>query len=107
MGKILKENGKAVLNENGNYIVTNTFLAGSKVNLSFDGTTMIIEQDGVTIKAAARKYPDYFGGKQPSMKTLEVYVYDSICKSVTGKICEPDGYGPDGSPSWLLALGLI
>jgi len=32
---------------------------------------------------------------------------EGIAKSVTGKRVEPDGYGPDGFPSWLLALGLI
>jgi hypothetical protein len=107
MGKMLKVDGKPVLTEAGNYTIIATFLAGSKVNVSFDGTKMIVEQGGVTIKASARKYPGYFGGKVPSMRTLEGYVYDSICKSVTGKTCEPDGYGSDGSPSWLLALGMI
>ena len=41
------------------------------------------------------------------MKTLEKYSLDSVAKSVTGKRCEPDGYAEDGSPSWLLALGMI
>ena len=44
---------------------------------------------------------------RPSMKTLEKYVSDSICATVTGKRTEPAGEGPDGSPSWLLVLGLI
>jgi hypothetical protein len=107
MGKILKENGKAVLNENGNYIITNTFLAGSQVNVSFEDTKMLVEQNGVTIKCRAAKYPGYFGGKMPGELTMYKWVDDGIAKSVTGKKCEPDGYGDDGSPSWLLALGMI
>ena len=52
-----------------------------------------------------RKFSTFF--KPPTMKTLEKYSLDSVAKSVTGKRCEPDGYGPDGSPSWLLVLGMI
>ena len=52
-----------------------------------------------------RKFTTFF--KPPTMKTLEKYSFDSVAKSVTGKRCEPDGHGPDGSPSWLLALGMI
>lgn len=52
---------------------------------------------------------DYFGRpfmKVPSMSTLS-RMADGLSKSVTGKTVEPDGYGPDGSPSWLLILGMI
>ena len=52
-----------------------------------------------------RKFTTFF--KPPTMKTLEKYSLDSVAKSVTGKRCEPDGHGPDGSPSWLLALWMI
>lgn len=45
--------------------------------------------------------------KAPSMTTLEKWSYDSVCKTPTGKRVEPDGYGDDGSPSWLLVFGLI
>ena len=45
--------------------------------------------------------------KQPSMKTLEKYSYDGIAKTVTGQRTEPDGHGADGSPSWLLVMGII
>jgi len=45
--------------------------------------------------------------KAPSMKSLERWNWDGICKTPTGKRVEPDGYGPDGSPSWLLVFGLI
>lgn len=45
--------------------------------------------------------------KAPSMKQLEKWSYDSICKTPTGKRTEPDGHGSDGSPSWLMVYGLI
>lgn len=43
----------------------------------------------------------------PSMAKLEKWSNDSICMTPTGKRVEPDGYGPDGSPSWFLVFGLI
>lgn len=43
----------------------------------------------------------------PSMEELVEWSYDSICETPTGECTEPDGYGPDGSPSWLMVLGLI
>ena len=45
--------------------------------------------------------------KRPRMVTLARWSFDGIAKTVTGKRCEPDGYGSDGSPSWLLALDMI
>jgi hypothetical protein len=45
--------------------------------------------------------------KAPSMKSLENWSYDGICKTPTGARVEPDGHGPDGSPSWLLVFGMI
>lgn len=45
--------------------------------------------------------------KAPSMKTLEKWSDDGIAKSVLGARVEPDGHGPDGEPSWMLALGVI
>lgn len=43
----------------------------------------------------------------PSEATLREAVFDGVCESVTGDTVEPDGYGPDGAPSWLRALGMI
>lgn len=45
--------------------------------------------------------------KEPSLKKLEKWSLDGICESVTGKRVETDGYGPDGSPSWFLVMGMI
>lgn len=54
----------------------------------------------------SHKYLTGFG-KPPGMGTLEKYSYNGVSKTVTGYRTEPDGYGPDGSPSWLLVLGVI
>ncbi len=62
----------------------------------------VLDQDLVF---TTRKFSTFF--KPPTMKTLEKYSFDSVAKSVTGKRCEPDGYAEDGSPSWLLVLGMI
>ena len=45
--------------------------------------------------------------KPPSMSRLEKMVNDGIATTPTGRRVEPDGYGPDNSPSWLLVMGLI
>ena len=47
------------------------------------------------------------GLRVPGMKQLEHWSWDSIAESVFGTEVEPDGWSYDGSPSWLLALGLI
>ena len=45
--------------------------------------------------------------KAPSMSLLERWAYESVVRTPTGKRVEPDGYGEDGSPSWLLVMGFI
>lgn len=45
--------------------------------------------------------------KAPSIKSLEAWDARGGCKTPTGKWTEPDGYGSDGSPSWLMAMGMI
>lgn len=45
--------------------------------------------------------------KSPSVSALEKWNDDGGCKTPTGKWTECDGYGSDGSPSWLMALGII
>jgi hypothetical protein len=46
-------------------------------------------------------------GKVPGFRTLEKYSNDGIAKTVTGEKTEPDGFGSDGSPSWMLVVGII
>lgn len=43
----------------------------------------------------------------PSIEELEEAVSDGVCMSVAGYPTEPDGWDEKGSPSWLLALGMI
>ena len=43
----------------------------------------------------------------PSFDTIQEWVYDSVCESVLGYQVEHDGFDHEGSPSWLLVLGII
>ena len=45
--------------------------------------------------------------EMPELGELEEAVMDGVCNSVLGESVEPDGWDCHGSPSWLLALGLI
>jgi hypothetical protein len=45
--------------------------------------------------------------KCPSLNRLEKASMNGICPSVAGERVEPDGWDCHGSPSWLLALGMI
>lgn len=46
-------------------------------------------------------------GPAPKIETMEKWSNDGVAKSVTGRRVEPDGHGPDGSPSWLLVMNVI
>lgn len=43
----------------------------------------------------------------PSIRTLEEWVSDCGCETVTGEWVEPDGIGRDGAPAWLRTLRMI
>jgi hypothetical protein len=43
----------------------------------------------------------------PSIRTLEKWSDDGICKTPCGCRVEPDGHCSHGSPSWLLLLHFI
>lgn len=45
--------------------------------------------------------------RAPSLDSLQEAVCDGVCESVAGHSVEPDGWDHEGSPSWLLALGMI
>lgn len=47
--------------------------------------------------------------QQPSDDVIEGMVFDRTnCQSVAGyDNIEPDGFDPDGFPSWLMALGIV
>ncbi len=60
------------------------------------------------MKTQIKNLPDFVRGiAAPSMGALERMVGAGIATTPTGKRVEPDGYGPDGSPSWLLVFGFI
>lgn len=46
-------------------------------------------------------------GKVPGFLTLQKYSNNGIAKTVTGDKTEPDGYGSNGAPSWMLVIGII
>jgi len=43
----------------------------------------------------------------PTVEQMAEWLSDGQCETPSGDEVEPDGHGPDGAPSWLLALGLI
>lgn len=92
--------------------VSFTIPAGSRVHVHFmpkthPGNVWVQFGDEVKLSTTVNTSRWLKGfRKPPTIKTLEKYS-DCIAKSVTGKRVEPDGYGPDGSPSWLLVLNLI
>jgi hypothetical protein len=45
--------------------------------------------------------------KCPSFRKLEEAMMDGDCRSIAGHVVEPDGWDYEGTPSWLLALGVI
>jgi hypothetical protein len=86
--------------------------AGTELQVHFsevNPSSMYFEYAGALRSAklvlASKKYTGF--AKPPGMKTLERYNYDGVAKTPTGHRVEPDGFGPDGSASWLLIMGLI
>ena len=69
------------------YFEYNGFLRATNLKLSYKNFTKLL--------------------KPPTLKTLEKYSWDGVAKTVTGYRTEPDGIGIDGSPSWLLVIGII
>ena len=88
-----------------------TIPAGSQVEVVFDQTKpmlMTIIGNGVSIRCRSAKWNRYFKNKNmPTMKTIEKWSCDGICKSLAGHTVEPDGWSYDGTPSWMLAMGMI
>lgn len=90
-----------------------TIPAGSKVHVDFSpkmhpGSIFITIGDQVKISKTSFAHNWMKGiGKPPGIKTLEKWSNTGVSKSVTGQRVEADGYGPDGSPSWELVIGII
>jgi len=63
----------------------------------------------VAVRVRARNLHSAVTGalKPPGQKSLEKQTLGGIARTVTGATIEPDGYGPDGAPSWPLAMGVM
>lgn len=61
-----------------------------------------------TVNLKTENLPKYFDEiEMPSDEELEDMIHDSICLSVFGNDIEPDGWDHEGSPSWLMAMGIV
>jgi len=97
-----------------------TLPRGTSIGLTFKGDSLVF-LEAVYVGKSGRDYLEnptklrvtslhrYVRGirKPPSIKQLEKMSYAGVVTTPTGHRVAPDGYGPDGSPSWFLALGLI
>ena len=86
------------------------FFKGEDAKVNFVGDSILsITASNDTFKIRASKGYKTLEGfcKPPSIATLERWCNDGVAKSITGDRCEPDGYGDENSPSWLLVLGYI
>ena len=90
-----------------------TVPAGTKLDVYFSETNLgrVYFDYAGSLRAlsivSAHKYVTGFT-KAPSFATLERWSNDGYCKTPTcTHKTEPDGYGMDGSPSWLLVMGMI
>ena len=84
--------------------------ANSECEIKFDGTTVCSVGGGGAgwFKLRCSSLPRYFEQfKAPSMRTLEKWSDECVAKSMLGKRVEPDGYDDQGSPSWMIVIGVI
>ena len=66
-----------------------------------------VHANGKTYRVSALGAAKALGVDIPGLEALEEWTYDGICESVLGETVEPDGIDEHGSPSWLLAMGMI
>lgn len=91
-GVVLPKGAEAQVKYNHSVIAEVTVEGVEKpVRISVEGLTQLLEG-----------YP-----KMPPISRLEKMSNDGIATTPTGKRTEPDGYGDDGSPSWMLVAGVI
>lgn len=121
------------LDSAGKRILVATIPAGTIVDIEFpefdlkdysgnvrkDATRMILTGQGidaetgntttVSVRCRASNWNKYFKAnpKPPTARTLINWEMEGICKSLAGNTVEPDGWSFDGTPSWLLAFGVI
>jgi len=82
-----------------------TFIAGQNVAELNGGSAGGVS---VGLKLRCSSLPRYFSRfKEPTTFMLEKWSDDGVAKSMLGKRVEPDGHDDEGSPSWMLVMGLI
>ena len=94
-----------------------TIAKGTKVTLSWkdkDGKerasfTRLTDDSGNSVLVSTENLPTKVSGvtNAPSIATMEKWSNNGIAKSILGAKTEPDGWDSDGSPSWMLAMGMI
>ena len=87
-----------------------TVPVGTKVDMYFSpsGNRGYFEFDGLVRPVSLILFHNRFSfTKMPSVRTLKRWDDEGYCKTITGQKTEPDGFGDDGSPSWLLVMGMI
>jgi len=86
---------------------------GSRAEVFFserDPTISEVEIEGRKVRLRTTSLHKYLRGfpKPPSTRALQKMDSNASGSTVTGvRNVEMDGHGPDGSPSWMLAMGLI
>ena len=85
------------------------FPKGGECSILFNQTNVCeITYRQMTKKLHVTKLNKFFNQFEPiNMEELQEAVNDGVCQSICGETVEPDGYDEHGSPSWLLAMGLI
>jgi hypothetical protein len=71
---------------------------------------LYFEFNGSVRVATVSNAHKFFTGfrKCPSLNSIQKLEWEKgACMTPTGHKVEPDGFGPDGSPSWMLVLGVI
>lgn len=76
-------------------------------DLRWENGNAIVNDGDRDYKIGARTAARALDLRLPTFEDLERWTYDSVCESVLGETVEPDGYDEHGSPSWLIAYGLI
>jgi len=103
---------KRQLNFGGQILATYSIPANSRILVAFaegDDRHIFILGHARTLRIRLTNAKNAITGFSavPSERTLEKWLFDDVVKTPTGHKVEPDGHGPDGSPSWLRVLGLI
>jgi hypothetical protein len=90
-----------------------TIPAGTELEVHFSESRpgkLYFEYNGSVRVATVSNAHKFFTGfrKCPTINRIQRLEWDSgACMTCTGHKVEPDGHGPDGSPSWMLVLGVI